>query len=59
MTLIAKQVYPGKLMPAKRKMFKKLIGKELDAVLANVVVDYRERDNPVITPPEELKDSTL
>ena len=39
----------------KRRKFKRLIGKELDAILSNVVVDYREKDNPVITPPEEIE----
>ena len=54
-TLIAKQVYSGKLMHDKRKKFKRLIGKEMDSILSNVVVDYRERDNPVITTPEEIE----
>ena len=54
-TLIAKRVDSGKLTKDKRRKFKKLIGKELDAILSNVVVDYREKDNPVITTPEEIE----
>ena len=33
---------------------KKLIRKELGAIISNVV-DYREKDNPVITTPEEIE----
>ena len=54
-TLIAKGVDSGKLTKDKRRKFKRLIGKELDAILSNVVVDYREKDNPVITTPEEIE----
>ena len=53
--LIAKQVYSGRLTAEKRKMFKKLMSQELEAILSNLVVDYRERDNPVITTPEEME----
>ena len=54
-TLIAKGVDSGKLTKDKRRKFKRLIGKELDAILSNVVVDYREKDNPFITTPEEIE----
>ena len=53
--LIANGVDSGKLTKDKRRKFKRLIGKELDAILSNVVVDYREKDNPVITTPEEIE----
>ncbi len=53
--LIAKRVDSGRLTKDKRRKFKRLIGKELDAILSNVVVDYREKDNPVITTPEEIE----
>ena len=42
--LIAKGVVSGRLTKDKRKKFKKLISKELDAILSNVVADYREKD---------------
>ena len=54
-TLIAKEVNFGRLTSDKRKMFKKLMSRELEAILSNVVVDYREKDNPVITTPEEIE----
>ena len=54
-TLIAKGVDSGKLTKDKCRKFKRLIGKELDAILSNVVVDYREKDNPFITTPEEIE----
>ena len=54
-TLIAKRVDSGRLTKDKRRKFKRLIGKELDAILSNVVVDYREKDNLVITTPEEIE----
>lgn len=54
-TLIAKGVDSSRLTKDKRKKLKRLIGKELDAILSNVVVDYREKDNPVITTPEEIE----
>nr|WP_296865566.1 type I restriction enzyme HsdR N-terminal domain-containing protein [uncultured Methanobrevibacter sp.] len=41
--LIAKQVYSGRLTSDKRKMFKKLISKELEVILSNVVFDYVKR----------------
>jgi hypothetical protein len=54
-SLIAKKVNFGRLTSDKRKMFKKVMSRELEVILANVVVDYRERDNPVITTPEEIE----
>ena len=54
-TLIAKKVYSGRLTAQKRKMFKKLITHELEAILANVVIDYRKKDDLVITTPEEIE----
>ena len=54
-TLIVKGVDSSRLTKYKRRKFKRLIGKELDAILSNVVVDYREKDNPVITTPEEIE----
>ena len=54
-TLIAKQVHSGRLTSNKRKMIKKLMSRELESILSNVVADYRERDNPVITTPEEIE----
>ena len=54
-TLIAKEVNFGRLTQDKRKRFKKLMSRELEEILSNVVVDYRERDNPVITTPEEIE----
>lgn len=54
-SLIAKKVNFGRLTSDKHKMFKKLMSRELEVILANVIVDYRERDNPVITTPEEIE----
>ena len=36
-------------------MFKKLITEELETILANVVLDYNDRQNPIITTPEEIE----
>ena len=44
-TLIAKKVDSSRFTKDKCRKFKKLIVKELDAILSNVVVDYREKDN--------------
>lgn len=54
-SLIAKEVNFGRLTQDRRKKFKKLMSQELEAILSNVVVDYRERDNPIITTPEEIE----
>lgn len=54
-TLILKRVDSSCLTKDKRKKFKRLIRKEFDVILSNVVVDYREKDNPVITIPEEIE----
>ena len=54
-TLIAKEVHSGRLTSKKRRMFKKLITEELETILANVVLDYRDRQNPIITTPEEIE----
>lgn len=53
--MIAKEVNFGRLTQDRRKKFKKVMSRELEAILSNVVVDYRERDNPVITTPEEIE----
>ena len=54
-SLIAKEVNFGRLTQDRRKRFKKFMSRELEAVLSNVIVDYCERDNPVITTPEEIE----
>lgn len=46
-SLIVKEVNFGRLTLDVCKMFKKLMSRELEAILSNVIVDYRERDNPV------------
>lgn len=54
-SLIAKQVYSRKLTKDKRRMFKRIITKELEAILSNVIVDYRKKDDLIITSPEEIE----
>lgn len=54
-TLIAKEVSSERITAKKRNMFKKLITEELETILANVVLDYRDRQNPIITTPEEIE----
>lgn len=54
-TLIAKEVSSERITAKKRNIFKKLITEELETILANVVLDYRDRQNPIITTPEEIE----